>query len=76
VKEFYPAGTRDHQKQCFLRAVEESIDRAALTHNLRVLEFIFNNIFNELESLEDTHEYVSQRLRILRRVARALWNYH
>jgi hypothetical protein len=48
VKEFYPSATRDHQKQCFLRAVEECVERAAQSQNLGVVEFVFNKIFNEL----------------------------
>jgi hypothetical protein len=46
VKDYFPAAIREHQKKCFLGAIEESLEQAARIKNIKVVEFIFGNIFN------------------------------
>lgn len=52
VKEFYPSAIKEHQKQCFLKAIEECIEKACKLRNIKIVEYVFYNIFNELELLE------------------------
>jgi hypothetical protein len=43
---------------------------------MKVVEYIFGNIFNELEMFEESHEFVTQRLRLMKKIAKNVWLFH
>ncbi len=59
-----------------MTAAEEVVDRASKLKNIKVIEFIFGNIFNELEVLEENHEFITQRLKIMKKIVKYLWIFH
>lgn len=60
----------------FLKTVEETIEVCARFEAIRTYEFIFHNIFAELEVLEPAHEFVTSRLKLMKKIVKNLWFFH
>lgn len=43
---------------------------------IRLVEFVFNNLLNELEVLEAGHELVTSRLRLVKKIVGGLVGWH
>ncbi len=76
VKEFYPQSVKENQKVVFAKTVEECVDVCVKYEAIKTMEFIFHNIFSELEVLEPTHEFVTLRLKLMKKIIKNLWFYH
>ncbi len=60
----------------FLKTVEEAIEVCARLEAIKTYEFVFHNVFAELELLDPSHEFVTSRLKLVKKILKNLWFFH